>query len=85
VPADSGGVAIGRGTRRAAPARGETREGSRVMAFLRACWAELQRVQWPDRRHVVQATGVVLGFCLIAGLYLGVLDVAFNKLVNAII
>ena len=32
------------------------------MAFLRASWAELQRVQWPDRRQVGQATAVVLGF-----------------------
>ena len=38
------------------------RSGNRVIAFLRASWAELQRVQWPDRRQVFQATAVVLGF-----------------------
>src|SRR3982751_585693 len=31
-------------------------EGNRVVAFLRASWNELQRVQWPDRRAVAQAT-----------------------------
>src|SRR4051794_24113448 len=36
--------------------------GNRVLNFLRASWAELQRVQWPDRRQVVQATAVVIGF-----------------------
>src|SRR6267142_7029818 len=30
--------------------------GNRVANFLRASWAELQRVQWPDRRQVGQAT-----------------------------
>jgi len=44
--------------------------GNRVLAFLRASWAELQRVQWPDRRQVTQATAVVLGFVAIAGAYL---------------
>ena len=38
------------------------RNGNRAIGFLRASWAELQRVQWPDRRQVFQATAVVLGF-----------------------
>ena len=61
------------------------RGGSRVIAFLRASWAELQRVQWPDRRQVAQATAVVLGFVAIAGVYLGVADWVAQKIVNAIL
>lgn len=61
------------------------REGNRFVNFLRACVAELRRVQWPDRRHVGQATGVVLGFVVIAGSYLGLLDAVFSRLVNAIL
>lgn len=57
----------------------------RTIGFLRSSWAELQRVQWPDRRQVGQATAVVLGFVIIAGVYLGVADVAAQKLVNLII
>ena len=52
--------------------------GNRVIGFLRACWAELQRVQWPDRRQVAQATAVVLGFVVVAGAYLGLLDAVFS-------
>jgi preprotein translocase SecE subunit len=59
--------------------------GNRFLNFLRACWAELQRVQWPDRRAVAQATGVVLGFVVIAGGYLGLMDALFSRVVNAII
>jgi preprotein translocase SecE subunit len=77
---------------RTAPARREaapgapTRKGAgRFIGFLRASWAELQRVQWPDRRQVAQATGVVIGFVIVAGLYLGVADWVAKQIVNAII
>ncbi len=59
--------------------------GFRFVAFLRASWSELQRVQWPDRRQVGQATAVVLGFVVVAGLYLGVADAAAKWLVDRII
>jgi preprotein translocase SecE subunit len=59
--------------------------GNRVFNFLRGCWAELQRVQWPDRRQVAQATGVVLGFVVVAGLFLGLADEVSQQIVNAIL
>jgi preprotein translocase subunit SecE len=58
---------------------------NRALAFLRASWAELQRVQWPDRRQVTQATTVVLGFVAVAGLYLGAADWVAQKIVNFIL
>ena len=58
---------------------------ARFAGFLRASWSELQRVQWPDRRQVGQATAVVIGFVIVAGLYLGVADYVAKQLVNAII
>jgi preprotein translocase subunit SecE len=59
--------------------------GPRFLQFLRASWAELQRVQWPDRRQVAQATGVVIGFVIVAGAYLGVADWLAQKVVNIIL
>jgi preprotein translocase subunit SecE len=59
--------------------------GPRFVQFLRASWAELQRVQWPDRRQVAQATSVVVGFVIIAGAYLGVADWLAQQVVNFII
>ena len=58
---------------------------SKVLNFLKACWAELQRVQWPDRRTLTQLTGIVLFFCVLAGAYLGLLDAIFSKLIQAIL
>ena len=57
----------------------------RVVQFLIAVWAELQRVQWPNRQAMVTLTGVVLGFVLIAGGYLGLLDAIFSELIQAIL
>jgi preprotein translocase SecE subunit len=64
-----------------APVRG----GNRAIGFLRASWAELQRVQWPDRRQVFQATAVVLGFVAIAGAYLGLADYVAKEIVEFIL
>lgn len=57
----------------------------KVVAFLIASWAELQRVQWPNRQQVTTLTGIVLGFVVIAGSYLGLLDAIFSRLVQAIL
>jgi preprotein translocase subunit SecE len=75
--------------REVAPAGGggaPTKRGpGRFIGFLRASWAELQRVQWPDRRQVAQATAVVIGFVVVAGIYLGVADWVAKKIVDFII
>ena len=55
------------------------------LRFAIAVWAELQRVQWPNRQALVTLTGVVLGFVLIAGGYLGLLDAIFSELIQAIL
>jgi preprotein translocase subunit SecE len=62
-----------------------TRSRARLLAFLEGSWRELQRVQWPDRRQVIQATAVVLGFVIVAGVYLGVADTAASHLMTYIL
>jgi preprotein translocase SecE subunit len=66
-------------------AGGRGGSGNRLITFLQGSWRELQRVQWPDRRQVMQATGVVVGFVIVAGLYLGLADTVASKLVNLIL
>jgi preprotein translocase subunit SecE len=67
------------------PSGAPLRGGNRAVGFLRASWAELQRVQWPDRRQVTQATAVVLGFVAIAGLYLALADYVAKEIVEFIL
>jgi preprotein translocase SecE subunit len=64
---------------------GEAKDRPRFVQFLIHVWAELQRVQWPDRQALTTLTGVVLGFVLIAGGYLGLLDSIFSRLIQAIL
>ena len=73
----------------AAPAAGRVahRVGifERLIGFLQGCWRELQRVQWPDRPQVMQATGVVIGFVIVAAAFLGLADLVSGKLVTFIL
>lgn len=68
-----------------APGQATTGGGLRLFQFFRASWAELQRVQWPDRRQVTQATAVVLGFVVIAGAYLGLADAVAQRFIDFIL
>jgi preprotein translocase SecE subunit len=65
--------------------RAAAKDRPRVVQFLVACWAELQRVEWPNRQALTTLTGVVLGFVLIAGGYLGLLDAIVSRIINAIL
>jgi preprotein translocase SecE subunit len=60
----------------------EPRRRGRVTNFLVQVWAELRRVQWPDRNQVTQATGVVVVFCFLAGAYLALWDFVFSEFVT---
>jgi len=69
------------------PAHVEAKPGifARLIAFLQGSWHELQRVQWPDRRQVMQATGVVIGFVIVAAAFLGLADLVSQKVVTFIL
>ena len=63
----------------------EPKQKGRFRTFLRSSWAELRRVQWPDRRQLSTMTTIVIGFVIIAGAYLGAIDWAANQIVNFLI
>jgi preprotein translocase subunit SecE len=66
-------------------ATAEKRQRGGVIGFLASCWAELKKVQWPDRDTLVQATAVTIIFVAVAAVYLGALDALFNLLVKQIL
>jgi preprotein translocase SecE subunit len=68
-----------------APAAPRRRRRGRLLSFLGHSVDELRRVQWPDRRQVGQGTAVVLGFVVLAGGYLGLLDALWKPLIEAIL
>jgi len=56
-----------------------------VIGFLSSCVAELKRVQWPDRDTLLQATAVTVVFVFVAAVYLGVIDLIVNWVVQRIL
>ena len=71
--------------RRQTSAEPQERQRGAVIGFLISCWAELKRVQWPDRETLIQASAVTVVFIAIAAAYLGVLDTVFNFLVQRLL
>jgi preprotein translocase SecE subunit len=61
------------------------RQRGGVIGFLLSCWAELKKVQWPDRETLIQATAVTILFVAVAAAYLGALDALFNFLIKQIL
>lgn len=61
------------------------RQRGGVIGFLLSCWAELKKVQWPDRDTLIQATAVTIIFVAVAAAYLGALDALFNYLIKQIL
>jgi preprotein translocase SecE subunit len=64
-----------------AVAVGKPRRGS----FVRECWAELQKVDWPTRPQVIQGTAVVLVACAIVGAYLWGVDQMLKPFVRDVL
>jgi preprotein translocase SecE subunit len=66
-------------------ARRPRRQRGRILTFLGHVVDELRRVQWPDRRQTGQGTAVTLGFVVIAGGFLGLMDAVWKPLIEAIL
>ena len=68
-----------------AEARRPRRQRGKIITFLGHVVDELRRVQWPDRRQTGQGTAVTLGFVVVAGGFLGLMDAIWKPLVEAIL
>ena len=79
------GIAPGPRGIRGSDAEAEHKDRGRLIQFFHAVVAELRRVQWPDRQTLTTLTGVVLGFVVLAGGYLGLLDAIFSRVIQAIL
>ena len=66
-------------------ARRPRKQRGRIITFLGHVVDELRRVQWPDRRQTAQGTAVTLGFVVVAGGFLGLMDAIWKPLVDAIL
>jgi preprotein translocase subunit SecE len=70
------------GGRPAVRAPGEVERRSN---FIAESWAELKKVEWPDRNQVVQGTVVVIVACAIVGVYLWLNDQLWKQVVEKLL
>ncbi|UJA19071.1 preprotein translocase subunit SecE [Thermoleophilia bacterium SCSIO 60948] len=71
--------------RRQAKPVAQPKQRGRILTFFASCWAELKKVQWPDRPTLIQATTITIVFIVIVSAYLGALDAIFSQLVELIL
>jgi preprotein translocase SecE subunit len=53
--------------------------------FVRESWAELNKVEWPNRAQTIQGTVVVLIACIVVGAYLWGVDQIFRPFVQNVL
>jgi preprotein translocase subunit SecE len=58
---------------------------SRIRRFINEAWSELHKVTWPTREQVRNLTVLVFAVSFAVGLYITVLDVAFQGLVGFLV
>ena len=53
--------------------------------FFEESWAELKKVEWPDRKAVISGTTVVVIACIIVGAYLWLNDEVWKYVVKHVL
>ena len=57
----------------------------RSITFLTDVWAEMKKVHWPTRKETYAATIVVVIVTVLIAVFLGVVDFAISRAVQAIL
>ena len=58
---------------------------SRFRRFINESWSELRKVSWPTREQVRNLTVLVFAVSFTVGLYITVLDFAFQSLIGFLV
>jgi preprotein translocase subunit SecE len=58
---------------------------SQISEFTAEVKAEFGKIAWPDKKHTVGSTMVVVLLVMIMGMYLGTVDLLLGKLVGYIL
>lgn len=56
-----------------------------MFTFIKQVQAELVQVTWPTKKEILRLTFVVIAISLVMGLYIGVVDLAFTKLLELVV
>jgi len=56
-----------------------------IKRYLREVWSELKKVSWPQRKEIIASTVVVILCTFIIAFFLGIVDVALQKVLGYLI
>jgi preprotein translocase SecE subunit len=56
--------------------------GAGIVAFAQECWAELQKVTWPERQTIVRLTLIVIVISALVAAYIFLFDNLFTVVVT---
>ena len=56
-----------------------------IKKYLREVWSELKKVSWPQRKEIIASTVVVILCTFIIAFFLGIVDVALQKVLGYLI
>lgn len=51
----------------------------KLIQFLKEARLELKKVSWPSRKELIGSTTLVIVVSVLAGLFLGILDILFSR------
>ncbi|MBA3366652.1 MAG: preprotein translocase subunit SecE [Actinobacteria bacterium] len=85
APRASGRAARAPADRPQTEAASARQPGGGSRRFIFESWAELQKVDWPGQRQVMQGTVVVIIACAIVGTYLWSADLVLKRVVQNIL
>jgi preprotein translocase subunit SecE len=57
----------------------------KIQKYLREVWGELKKVSWPQKKEIVASTVVVILCTFIIAFFLGIVDVALQKVLGYLI
>jgi len=57
----------------------------KIQKYLREVWSELKKVSWPQKKEIIASTVVVILCTFIIAFFLGIVDVALQKVLGYLI
>ena len=58
---------------------------SRISEFSQEVKSEFNKIAWPDKKHTMATTGVVVVLVFLVSFYLGTVDLLLGKLIGLVI
>jgi len=60
-------------------------KAAKPIVFLKEVRSELEKVSWPSREEAIRLTGIVILVSVAVGIFIGIFDYLFTKLMQILL